>query len=383
LRIGIDYTAAVKQQGGIGRFVRGLVDGLAGVDQFNEYLLLCFLRGKERREIPATQTSNFRERLIPIPERIMAILWHRFSLPIPVDIATGQVDVFHAPNFVLPPLRHGASVLTIHDLSFLLHPECHEESLRSYLEKAVPVSMARADVITTDSHSARNELICLLDADPERVEVVYGGVDDRFRPMEREWELLSATRQRFGINYPFILNVGIIEPRKNLVNLVQAYQRLKTRLRLGHRLVIAGSKGWLYSDVFRKVRDLHLEDDVVFLGYVPEEDLPALFNLADLFVYPSLYEGFGLPVVEAMACGTPVVTSNTSSLPEVVGEAGLMVPPADIDALENAMERGLCDLALRDKLKIDGVQQAAKFSWRRAAESLLRVYEKATQYRHR
>lgn len=383
MRIGIDYTAAIKQKGGIGRFVRGLVDGLARVDRFNEYLLLCFHRGRDKLQIPATQTPNFHERLIPIPERLMTILWHRFYLPIPVDIATGQVDVFHAPDFVLPPLRRGVSVLTVHDLSFLLHPECHEDKLRSYLEKAVPVSLARADVITTDSENARNDLICLMDAAPERVEVVYGGVDETFRPMESEWELLSKTRQRFGINYPFILNVGLIEPRKNLVVLVQAYERLKSRLGFSHKLVIAGAKGWLCADVFRKVHDLHLEDDVVFTGYVPDEDLPALFNLADLFVYPSVYEGFGLPVVEAMACGTPVVTSNTSSLPEVVGDAGLMVPPTEVDALVDAMERGLTDLALRDQMRVNGLQQAARFTWLKAAESLLRVYEKASQYRRR
>ncbi|MCL5960394.1 MAG: glycosyltransferase family 4 protein [Chloroflexi bacterium] len=382
MRIGIDYTAAIKQHGGIGRFVRGLIDGLADVDQDNEYVLVYFRRGEGMVNIPVPQRTNFRERQIPIPDRVMAILWHRFSLPIPVDLATGQVDVFHAPDFVLPPLRHGASVLTVHDLSFLLHPECHEDSLNSYLEKAVPHSVARADFITADSLNTRKELICLMDADPDRVEVVYGGVEERFRPMNAEGELLSATRRRLGIDYPFILNVGVIEPRKNLVTLVQAYERLKSRLGFRHKLLIAGGKGWLWDDVFRKVRDLNLDDDVVFAGYVPEADLPALYNLADLFVYPSLYEGFGLPVAEAMACGTPVVTSNTSSLPEIVGEAGLMVAPTEVEALADSIERALTDAALRDRMRVAGLAQSAKFTWQKAAKSLVGVYQKAAAHGH-
>ncbi len=379
MRIGIDYTAGMKQRGGIGRFVRGLVDGLAAVDQENEYLLLYFHRGDEIANIPVTQKPNFRQRQVPIPDRMMTILWHRFSLPIPVELATGQVDIYHAPDYVPPPVRRGVSVLTVHDLSFILHPNCHEDSLSSYLEKAVPPSVARADFITTDSHSTRNDLICLMDADPDRVEVVYGGVDARFRPMEAEWELLSVTRQKFGINYPFILNVGVIEPRKNLVTLLQAYHYLKSQRGIGHKLVIAGGKGWLYQEVFHKVRDLHLEDDVIFTGFVPDEDLPALYNLADLFVYPSLYEGFGLPVVEAMACGTPVVTSDSSSLPEIVGDAGLMVPPTDVDSLAQAMERALTDHTLRERMRLVGIEQATKFTWEKAADSLVRVYQRAAE----
>lgn len=383
LRIGIDYTAGVVQKGGIGRFVRGLVDGLAAVDQDNEYLLFYFHRGQETPNRPISNIANFRTRQIPIPDRLMTILWHRFSLPIPVDIATGQLDVFHAPDYVLPPLRRGVSVLTVHDLSFLLHPECHDENLSAYLEKAVPPSVARADLITVDSHSTRNDLICLLDAEPERVEVVYGGVDEQFRPMQEQWELLSQTRKRFGISHPFILNVGVIEPRKNLVALVQAYERLKARPGFNHKLVIAGGKGWLYHEVYRKVRDLRLEDDVIFTGYVPDEDLPALYNLADLFVYPSLYEGFGLPVVESMACGTPVVASDSSSIPEIVGDAALLAPPTDVEALASAMERALTDLALRDHMRASGLAQATNFTWRKAAESLVNVYQRAAEYARR
>lgn len=377
MRIGIDYTAAVKQGAGIGRFVRSLVDSLAALDHGNEYVLFYSYRGQEKPKLPLANHPNFRERAVPISDKLLAIIWHRLGIPIPVDLLTGQVDVFHSPDFVLPPVRRATKVLTVHDLSFILFSECADEGLRSYLEKAVPASAARADIITADSANTKNDLICLLDVPPEKIEVVYGGVEDKFRPADENSELLIATRRKFGLNYPFILSVGVIEPRKNLGRLVQAFALLKSRPDFEHKLVIAGRPGWLYEDVFRKVEELRLTKDVIFLGHVFDADLVALYNLADVFVYPSLYEGFGLPALESMACGTPVVSSNSSSLPEVVGDAGLLVPPEDVEALACAIEKVISDSELADDLRAKGLSRARQFTWHKAAENIMSIYIRA------
>jgi glycosyltransferase involved in cell wall biosynthesis len=205
-----------------------------------------------------------------------------------------------------------------------------------------------------------------------RVEVLYPGVEERFHPLNEG--SLASVKARYSLDFPFILTVGTLEPRKNHVGLLQAYSLMEGRH--PHRLVIAGGKGWLYEGIFQEVERLSLEERVLFLGYVPEEDLPALYNLADLFVFPSLYEGFGLPPLEAMACGTPVVVSALSSLPEVVGDGALLVPPREVEALAEAMEKGLGDPSLRRELRGKGLEQAKRFSWSEAAKRLLAIYKR-------
>jgi glycosyltransferase involved in cell wall biosynthesis len=377
VRVAIDYTAAVNQSAGIGRFVRSLVGALAELDQENPYILLYTspqpADGVDPR-FPAGR--NFQRRQIPLSQRVMDIVWHRLKLPLPVTVLTGPVDVYHSPDFVLPPVRHAVSLLTVHDLAFLLHPECAEANLREYLEVAVPRSVRRADFVVADSENTRNDVICLLGAAPERVEVVPGAVDPAFQPVD-DPERLRALRARLGIDdTPFILSLGVIEPRKNQRLLFEAYRLLRERRKLPHRLVVVGRQGWLWEDIVAEAERSPFRDDIHFVGFVAEEDLPAMYSAADLFVFPSLYEGFGLPPLEAMACGTPVVASKSSSLPEVVGDAGLLVDPHDPDALAAAMELALLDEPLRADLRRRGLERAATFTWQIAAERLLAVYQK-------
>jgi glycosyltransferase involved in cell wall biosynthesis len=183
-------------------------------------------------------------------------------------------------------------------------------------------------------------------------------------------------REKYNLHFPFVLNQNMIEPRKNIPRLIEAYARLKRDLGIAHRLVIGGGLGWMYESVFQAVEDHEVADSVIFLGYVPDEDLPQLYNLAELFVYPSLYEGFGIPAVEAMACGTPVVTSNTSSLPEAVGDAGLMVRPTDVEAIAEAMAQVLTNPGLRTDLSRRGLERARLFTWRASAEKVLSIYRR-------
>jgi len=326
---------------------------------------------------------NFQDRRAPLSERTLTILWHRLRLPIPVEWFTGPVDIFHSTDFVLPPVRQARTILTVHDLTFMRLPQCAKAGLRAYLNKVVPRSIERADLVLADSQSTKNDLIDLLGVSPDKIEVVYAGVERRFRPMEGEIAL-QRVKKRYELDFPFILSLGTLEPRKNFTGLIEAYALMRSSRAGFHtcqgkgdrglKLVIAGVKGWLYDEIFARVEELGLENEVIFPGFITDEDLPALYNLAELFVFPSLYEGFGLPPLEAMACGTPVVTSDRPSLPEIVGDAGLLVEATDNQELAKAMERVLTDEYLRREMREKGLKQAEKFTWEAAAGKLLDVY---------
>ena len=247
MRIAIDYTAAVNQSAGIGRFVRSLVGALDTVDHENSYLLLhAAPNGVTVPSFPAG--PNFRRRNLRVPQRYLDIVWQRLGLPLPVDTLTGPVDLFHSPDFVLPPVR-ARSLLTVHDLAFLLHPECADARLRAYLERAVPRSVARANFVVADSENTRRDVIRLLSAPPDKVAVVYGGVDPSFRPIDDQ-SRLAALRRHLGLGAtPFILAVGVIEPRKNLNRLFAAFERLRDRRAVPHKLVVVGRRGWLWEGI--------------------------------------------------------------------------------------------------------------------------------------
>ncbi|RME48290.1 MAG: glycosyltransferase family 1 protein [Chloroflexi bacterium] len=388
MRVGIDFTPAVQQQAGIGRYTRELVRALAQLDARNQYVLFQASRGAcvDVGRWPA----NFRVRSVPVTDRWLAIVWQRLGLPIPVELFTGAVDVFHSPDFVLPPVRRARTVLTVHDLSFLTRPETSDPGLRAYLTRAVPRAVAQADHILADSRSTKEDLVTCLGASPEQITVVYPGVDPRFRPLEDE-TVIADVCTRYELRRPFILAVGTLQPRKNYPALIEAVVRLGegcaevfdalSMSQAGSRpaspsLVIAGSRGWLDQEIFETVERLGAGDRVRFLGFVRDEDLPALYNAAAILAMPSLYEGFGLPVLEAMACGTPVVTSNVSSLPEVAGDAALLVSPRDVAGLSDALCRLLTDWDLQARLRQRGLAQAQKFTWQKAAEAVLGVYER-------
>jgi glycosyltransferase involved in cell wall biosynthesis len=285
------------------------------------------------------------------------------------------VDLFHSPDFVLPPVRRPAKLLTVHDLAFLLRPECADAKLRDYLEKTVPRSVARADFILADSVNTQDDLICLLGVPPAKVEVVPGGVDATFAPV-RDPELLDRVRRQVSGGAPFILSVGMIEPRKNLVRLIEAFELLKCRYHIPHKLVLAGKKGWLSDGIYERAESSSVASDILFPGFMAESDLPALYSAADLFAYPSLYEGFGLPPLEAMACGTPVVASSSASLPEVVGGAALLVDPENSEELAEAMAKALGDPEIRQQMVAMGLEQSRQFTWRASAERMLAVYRR-------
>ncbi len=372
MRIGIDCTAAVEQAAGIGRFTRELASAMLRQPHQQELVLLAPRGAPRPNWVPPE--ARIMWCTLPFSSRLASILWQRLRLPVSVQRFTGPLDLYHAPDYLLPPLGGCPGAVTIHDLSFLRHPELAEPRLVRYLEQRVPAAIAGANLIMADSEHTRQDIIKYFKVPNEQIAVVHGGVSDRFQPAPAA--ATAAVRARYGLPERMLLMVSRLEPRKNIVGLLNAYRIFRDRSKMDVPLVIAGSKGWRYQPIFDTVAQLNLTSWVHFLGHVPDEDLPALLTSATIFVYPSFYEGFGLPPLEAMACGVPVIASNTSSLPEVLGNAAMTVTPTDTEGLANAIELLLNEEALRVDLGARGKAQAMRFTWEAAAEQQLTAYQR-------
>ncbi|WP_069804290.1 glycosyltransferase family 4 protein [Thermogemmatispora onikobensis] len=377
MRIAIDYTTAIRQGAGIGTYIRCLVEALLAQDQVNRYVLLSSQPPQEGRTFP--QAEHVTIRRIPIPERYLNILWYRWQLPPYANWFTGPVDLYHGPDFVLPPFsrfgRHPRTVVTIHDLAFLEYPQYAVPSLAAYLRGVVPRAARSADVVATVSQASARTLTKYLAIPPEKMVIISPGVGRAFRRVT-DPVLLEATRYKYGLKHPFVLTVGTKEPRKNHLGLIRAFHQALNRKPRPKMLVIVGGPGWLYEETEQEVVRLGLTEKVRFLGHVSTLDLVMLYSMADVFAYPSFYEGFGMPALEALACGAPVVTSNTSSLPEVVGEAALKVDPYDAEALASAITRLLDDQQLCQELRQRGYEQVKRYTWEASARKMLLVYQK-------
>ena len=383
MHIGIDYTAAAWQGAGIGRYTRELIRAIVAQGDTHRYSLFYAAGGlssdsayiADLRQICNTH-ANVRRVPIPLSPRRLTQFWQRLRVPLPIELFTGRLDLLHAPDFVLPPTR-AHTLVTIHDLSFLVHPECAEPSMVRYLTDAVPRGLRRANVILADSQATRNDLARLLAIDPARVELVYPGVEPRFCPLPAA--TTEPVRRRLSLPDHFVLFVSTLEPRKNLVRLLEAFAQIVQTDNSNLHLVIAGRRGWLYEDIFAAIDRLQLHARVQLLDYVHDKDLPALYNLAAAFAYPSIYEGFGIPPLEALACGTPTVVADNSSLPEVVADAAVLVSAEDVGSIASGIARVVSDAALRARLRAVGPAQARKFTWEQAAQRVLACYQRAVQ----
>ena len=281
--------------------------------------------------------------------------------------------LFHATEHLLLPLRNVPTVLTVHDLIFRRYPAHHKRLNRWYLNATMPLFCRRASHIIAVSEQSKRDVIAAYGIPPDKITVIYEAADPRFRPQPPE--AVAAVRARYGLPERYVLFVSTIEPRKNLSRLLAAFERVHAA-GLADALVIVGKRGWLFDAFFADLERSPAREAVLFPGFVPDADLPAVYAGAQALAFPSEFEGFGLPVLEAMACGAPVVCSDTSSLPEVAGDAALLVDPLDVDALTHALERVLRDPALAADLRACGLAQAARFSWERAAAETLAVYRR-------
>ncbi|HKZ68649.1 MAG TPA: glycosyltransferase family 1 protein [Anaerolineales bacterium] len=362
MRIGIEVTAAVRQGAGIGRYVRELLRAVALADTANDYRLFYASPSPLPHTLPPLP-PNFTSRHLPFHDIWLARLWHRLQLPLNVELITGPIDLYHAPDFTLPPVR-ARSVLTVHDLSFVRDPESAAPGLRSYLQKVVPRSVRQADHVIAVSEATKADLVEFYQTPESKITVLYEGVDTLFKPTSN-----PAIRSQYNLgSAPYILSISTIQPRKNYRRLIQAVAALPHE----YSLVIAGNQGWLYDEIFAEAEKPGVRGRVKFIGFVPEADLAALYSEAAAFAYPSLYEGFGLPILEAMACGTPVLTSNVSCLPEVAGGAAKLVDPHSVEAIGE----GLKQLLAERNIWIErGFTRAARFRWDDVARKLITLYE--------
>jgi len=368
MRVAINTLGMGGKLYGIGNYIKNLLSALSRIDFDNEYLVfgspenLCHLEGIGSRFHIELVTSK----------PVLRVLWEQTVLP--ARLRGKRIDVYHGPAFVAPLVKTCSQVVTVHDVTSHVVSERHLFYRRLYLKAVIPTVIRRSDRVIADSESTKRDILSFGWAREERVCVVHLGVGRGYEPVA-DGEHLASVRKKYGLVREFILFVGMIEPRKNVEVLVDAYQRDALSDRFD--LVLAGSLGWGYSGLLRKIAGSRVKGFIRMPGYVEDADLPALYSAASVFVYPSLYEGFGLPVLEAMACGAPVITSTASSLPEVAGEAAILVDPNDVGALASAIRRILGDESLRKELSRRGRERAKLFTWESVAEKTLEVYRGA------
>lgn len=372
MHIGIDAHAIGAQQGGNETYIKQLITALAEIDSTNRYSLYLAnaQAANEWRAGFAQAHPNFEIRQIPQPTPLV-----RVPLYLAYELRRRPVDVLHV-QYTAPPFCPVPVVATIHDLAFEHLPETFTRRGAWQLKMTVRRTAQRAARIATVSEYSRQDLLRTYNLPPEKVAVTYNGIAAHFTPTPSTPNEAAQLKTRFGITREFILAVGSLQPRKNLVRLIQAYAKLRTEHpAFTQQLVIVGRKLWLHHEIFAEVARQPWAADVILTGYVADEDLPPLYRAAAVFAYPSIFEGFGLPPLEAMACGTPVLTSNNSCLPEVVGTAALTVDPYDEAALANGLLRVLEEAPLRARLRAAGPERAKLFTWRVAAEKTLELYQ--------
>jgi len=407
MRIGFDITALYVAQAGVFYYDYNLIRALLDLDQENEYLLLDYYPIHGGRTAPSEirDLKRSQARLVHcqgLRHRRLA-RWRPLQLPIlrttaelvdrvlfwPWSAAAGAVmrrklaplldgvDVFHSSDVLLWRQPGALNVTTVYDLTTLLFPEYHTADTRELQARKRRFIQEEADAVIAISEVTKQDVVAHLQIPAERVHVVYGGVDPAFRPIEDRQAVVQALAPLGLVPGNYILYVGTIEPRKNLVRLVEAYDQVRRMVPPPvPKLVLAGAAGWQFHEVFARIEALDLKDKVVYAGRVSADLLPALYNGAVLFAYPSLYEGFGLPPLEAMACGVPVVASNVSSLPEIVGDAGVLVDPTDTQTLVTTLATLLGDAQRRSDMVARGLARAERFSWTRAAQETLAIYNR-------
>lgn len=362
--VGFDATPLeVPNRSGVSHYVAQLLSALMARTDGREYALLASrsLNGHLPSGLPPRRGVKF-------PVRS---LWMQFVLP--ATLARLRPDLCHYTNYIAPLVGSCPSVVTMYDMGLFKYPETQPRKALLTVRSILPRVAKRADRIITSSYSSRDDIVSTLHVDPERIHVVYAAPGAEFRVME-DRARLEHVRAKYGLQNPFVLAVGTIEPRKNLGRLIEAFARAKRAGRPEH-LILVGQLGWKYETLLNQIETTRLGDAVRLAGYIPDEDLPAVYNLARGVAFPSIYEGFGLPVVEGMACGVPVLTSNRASTAEIGADSALLVDPTDTEALADGLLRLLGDEPLREELRAKGIVRAAEFSWTRAAEETVRVYD--------
>lgn len=364
MRIAIEANPMAIRKGGIGYYTQNLVEHLLKRDRENEYILFYFnLSLKQRKNLPAFDFSKNYSNFV-FPKQAL-----RFGLQ-----ALKKPDVVHGTSYRLFAEGKKGSVVTVHDLGFMRFPQFVRKFGSGKMVRRVQHALENASAVLTVSENSKRDIMEYFHVPEERIVVTYEGINEKFT-QKPDALVVDSVREKFHIAKCYILFVGTLEPRKNIPSLVNAYAEAKP-LHGDFQLVLAGGLGWVYDEIFDAIEKSGVKENIILTQYISWEELHALYHGASLFVFPSFYEGFGLPPLEAMACGVPVITSNVSSLPEVVGDAAALVDPADEEQLTHSMENVLSDASLRHDLVQKGFERAKLFSWEKTAEQTLNLYEK-------
>ncbi len=366
MRIGIDVTALPTQLFGAGNYIVNLTRTLIRVDPTHDYFVFS-----KPQQVELFAGRGYAQVVqVSLPTRIHRIAWEQTGFP--WLIRKYQLDVVHSPHYTLPVFAPCAKVVTFHDMTFFLHPEVHLLYKEIFFRGIIPLSARRADALIAISQNTRTDIMRILPVNPKKLFTIPIGIEPIFCPATPAKQ--SEILRKYDLPADFILYVGNLEPRKNLPRLLRAFATL-VRRGLPHSLVLVGSRGWMDEEIFATLRELNLGHRVYLPGYIPQADLPIFYSAASVFVYASRYEGFGLPVLEAMACGAPVITSNVASMPEIAGDAGILINPDREEELTDAIARVLTDADLAARLSRAGLERARGFSWERAAKETLAVYD--------
>ncbi|MYB75789.1 MAG: glycosyltransferase family 4 protein [Chloroflexi bacterium] len=374
MEIGINalklYSSQDYRNAGISHYIRQLTTHLLNTDSENHYTLFTNNLMPEWRE-PTRHTPTIVTSRLPTAHPVPRILWEQTVLA--WRAAHDKLDVLHCPLNVIPMGAACPTVLTIHDLTFLRYPRLFPQLKRQYLRLFTRLSAQHANAVVAVSASTRDDVVQMLGVPQERVHVVHHAADADFRP--RAQEECSTFRTSKGLPNRYVLYVGTLEPRKNVDVLIRAFGKVVREEKLPHSLVLVGAKGWMTQAIQQAIAEANVGERLLMPGYVARAELPLWYSSADVFVYPSTYEGFGYPVLEAMASGTPVITSNTSSMPEIASDAGVLVSPREESTLAAAMASILTDTALADSLRARGLEQASRFSWDKSVRTCMNLYQ--------
>jgi glycosyltransferase involved in cell wall biosynthesis len=365
MRIGLEAERAnLPNPTGVEHYAAELIKNLAKLDQKNEYIL--YFRTKPQSwfyKLP----PNFKIRVIPFPK-----FWTQIRLS--WEMLIHPVDVLMILASALPIYHPKNSIFTAHDIAYEFFPQAFTRSMLKYLIWSTRFAVKHASRIVSVSQSTKDDLVRVYKTDPDKIKVIHLGLDEHFKPLP--YEKIQPVLDKHGLVYKkYILFVGTLQPRKNITRLVDAFIKLKKEHRIEEKLAIAGGKGWLWQPIVDKISQSGMSDEIKFLDYVEAEDLPPLYGGASLLTLPALYEGFGLPPLEAMACGTPVVVSNVSSMPEVVGEAGKLVDPNLVDSIAEGLLEVLMDRDLQQQMSQKGIDRARQFTWENTARQTLELFE--------
>ena len=375
MRIAISTLGDRALKSGAGRYIHETLKALQGTDRLNQYHI--YVGSDAGESYGDIVEGRFQKSQIGFSSKssIVNKLWHTFILPLRLLI--DGTDLLHLPWTTIYLFKVCPTVITILDVGEYSLPERYSRPIVIYRKAVLPIIVRLADRIITISGHSKQEIVRYLGVEPGKIEVIYCGVNKRFCLRDHSASV-ARIEAVYGNISPYILYVGqISHPGKNLVRLIEAYSKLRKKGLTAHKLVLAGVKSLRAEAVFHKIQDEGLETDVIYLGYVPDRYLPTLYSASELFVYPSLFEGFGVAMVEAMASGIPVVASNTSALPEILGGAGILFDPLDVGEMAEAMRIAISDTRVRRELIAKGLTRASGFSWEEAAQRTLRVYERA------